>query len=105
MYSDIVKIIPLPEHIKVYAEYKDVDDDIKGGFSRIYFIGLVKEGGDPLYNWYFIDVDSEGIFQLADDCTNFVQFHIQDSWLRNLPDDFYKKEDLNDGKTNNDKDQ
>ena len=89
--SKIISIIPLPEHIKIYAEYKD--EDGTPGYERIHFAGIVKpDNGDA--DFELLSVDQEGFCTTVDGASNFVQFHVSESWLKKLPSDFIEnKED------------
>ena len=87
--SKIISIIPLPEHIKIYAEYKD--EDGTPGYERIHFVGIVKpDNGDADLELLSVN---EGICVPADCISNFVEYHISESWLKKLPSDFIEFEE------------
>lgn len=87
MFNDFISIVPLPEHIRVYAEYKELSGEHKGEsrYSRVHFVGIT-DIGDPAGKFpVFLDFDANGVFGQPDEMDNFVQYHINETWLTDMP--------------------
>lgn len=88
MYKNIISITPLPEHIHIYAEYEDTDEN-KSYYDRIYFIGIeaTDDYGVISKSPVFVAPDTDGFFDVPDNTANFVQYHFTDNdlWTDKLP--------------------
>ena len=92
LYGDYTSITPLPDYIRVYAEYKEEDDQEHLGesrFTRIYFVGIVDRiSGDPTIYPAFLEFDDDGWVYEPSDRSNFVKYHFvgKDTWISKLPE-------------------
>ena len=88
-YEDI-SLVALPDHVKIYAEYKD--EDGTPAYERIHLVGLMKnEDGSTFYSLLSL---CDGIIERPEKAKNFVCYHISENWIKELPSDFIEnKED------------